>query len=632
LKTAWRWLAGIAVGVVVLALAVALAAALWFDGDAIKGEIEARVERKTGLRLSIRGDLSLSVFPSPGIRVGHAAVANPPGFGSGTMAEFDALSLRLRLKPLLGGTVALDAVVVEGLKLHLARDASGRRNYEALLAPAGTGKPPPLLPAVGGVTLVNGTIRYDDQMSGETLGISDLEFHSGPLSPRRAVPVTAKFRLRHPDRGLEGDASIAAELSMDASLKSFALEPIALTAAIRGGKIPGDGWRLQSEGGLRYDAETRKLSLVNLDLAATGAGLMDTPARLRIARAEADLGAGTARLDHFTLSALELELDGDLAVEAPGAAPRMAGSIRLAPFDPRRLLARLGRPPANEDRDGWPKAVALKGGVSGDNHRVALDPLELTLDGIRVLGRMDLGFGPPWPLTLALGVHGLSAAEAVALTLSGSGRAGEEPSSYEFSDLQLRLGTLTARGEVQLRAAGDGPNVTASVEVPAFDARALLASLGLPLPETRDPETLTRAAARAVVTGGPADLLVDPLELALDDTRLAGSVSVSDAFGDSPAVGFALGADALDTRRYLPFTLPETEQGAGVPASVALLQGLRLNGRLRLGTLVVGEVTLNDVELTARSRNGRLELRSGSLPGPAIAGPVAAPQSLAPAP
>ena len=633
MKTTLRWLAGIAAGVTVLALAVALAAAWWFDSDVLKTEIEARVEKETGLALSISGDLSLSLFPGVGVELGHTALANAPGFGGESLAEFEALSLRLRLKALLGGTVALDAVVVEGLKVRLVRDASGRHNYDALLAPAdGTGDPSPALLAFGGLTLVDAALSYDDRTSGETLRITHLNFRSGPLSVRRPVPVAAQFQYSHPARRLEGDASIEAELSIDETLKSYSLRSVALAAALRGPEASGGGLRLQSQSDLRYDATTRRFSLENLELAAADPRFIDTPIRLRIPRAAVDLKAGTASLERFAVRALELDIHGDLAVSAADADPTVTASIRVEPFNPRQLLARLGRPPAETDGDGWPKEARLESGVSGDTRGVTLDPFALTLDGTRISGRIDLGLSAEWPLAVALRADGPWGVrnDPLALTLRGSGRAGEAASSYRFSDLELGLGSLIARGEIQVRAADGGPNMIASLELPAFDARALLGKLGVPVPDTQDPKALTRLAARAVVTGSDADLVLDPLTLELDDTQVSGSVSVSDALSQSPAVNFTFRADALDTRRYLPFTLPGSEQGAAAPGFLAGLRSLDLNGRLRLGRLVVGDVTLDDVELVARSRNGRLELRSGSLPPmPSAGGPIAASGPLA---
>jgi hypothetical protein len=623
LKTALRWLAGIAAGVIVLALAVALSAAWWFDSDALKREIEIRVEKETGLALSITGELSLSLFPRPGVKVGHTALANAPGFGVGGMAEFQALSLRLRLKPLLQGTAALDAVVVEGLKLHLVRDATGRHNYDALRAPSGgSGNPPPGLLAMGGVTLVDAALTYDDRISGETLRITNLDFHSGPLSAHGPVPVAAHFRYNHPARGVEGDASIRAGLTMGESLKRFRLESIALAAAIRGAEIPGGELRLQSEGGLIYEAMTRMLSLDNIQLDAIDPSLMDSPIRLRIPRAVADLGAGTASTEGFFLRALEVDIQGDLAVSAPGAGATVTGSIRILPFNPRGVFARLGGTAMEKDPERWPNEAQLESGFSGDNRSVTLDPFVLTLDGTQISGRIDFGFAPEWPLTVALRTDGPWGArdDPVALSLRGSGSAGAVASIYRFSDIELRLGSLTARGEVQVRADDDPPQMTATLELPAFDPRALLGQLGIPLPETRDPEALTRLAARAVVSGDEKDLELDPLTLALDDTQVSGSVSVADAFSESPAVSFALRADALDTRRYLPFKLPGTEQEAAAPASLGVLQSLNLNGSLRFGALVIGDVTLDDVEVVSRSRSGRLELRSGPNPPTASSG------------
>jgi AsmA protein len=172
---------------------------------------------------------------------------------------------------------------------------------------------------------------------------------------------------------------------------------------------------------------------------------------------------------------------------------------------------------------------------------------------------------------------------------------------------------VSARGKIELNASGEIPTYTASLELPSFDPRALLDHLGQAAPETGDPKALTRLSASAVVTGSGTDLILEPLTLKLDDTQVTGTLSVSDGLSESRAMKFDLRADALDSGRYLPFTFPGTEQEAPTLASLGALWSLDLNGRLRLEALTVGDVIIDDVEVVARSRSGRLELQSGSV-------------------
>jgi AsmA protein len=96
-----------------------------------KDEITARVEAATGRQLTIAGDIGLSVFPWLGLELNQASLANPPGFGGEPFARVDRMKIRARLLPLLERRLEVDRVELDGLRLHLVRDAEGRANWEA---------------------------------------------------------------------------------------------------------------------------------------------------------------------------------------------------------------------------------------------------------------------------------------------------------------------------------------------------------------------------------------------------------------------------------------------------------------------------------------------------------------------
>ncbi len=612
----FKWLIAVAAGIAALALALVLALTWLFDANAYKSEIESWVEKETGLALSLAGGVSLSLFPRLGVEVGRAALRNPPGFGAGNLAEFEALALRVNLGSLLAGAVVPDLVAVEGLKVRLVRAAPGRHNYDPLLAPRdGAGGPPPAVLAFGGLTLANAELSYQDQTSGETFSITDLNFRSGPFSAGRSASVAARFQFSHSAHSGQGQASVEAELSLDQALRLYRLTLLGAELTLAGPGTFRRGFQLRSTGNAGYDAKTRVLSLESLEIAATIPDIIDAPVRIRVPKAAVDLPAGTATMQRFSVTALDLDIRGELGVSALGTDPSLKGNIRLAGFNPRQLLARLGGPPPDTAADGWPNEARLETRVSGDRRGLTLDPVALTLDGIRVAGRIDLEFAPEWPLMTALRVEGLTGTrgDPLALTLSGSGRAPAEASAYRVDDLELTLGPVTARGKIELNVSGDVPTYTASLQLPSFDPRALLDHLGQAAPETGDPKALTRLSASAMVTGSGADLILEPLTLKLDDTRITGTLNVSDGLSESRALNFDLRADALDSGRYLPFTFPGTEQGSPALASFGALPSLELNGRLRLDAVIVGDVIIDNVEVVARSRGGRLELQSGSV-------------------
>ena len=96
-------------------------------------------------------------------------------------------------------------------------------------------------------------------------------------------------------------------------------------------------------------------------------------------------------------------------------------------------------------------------------------------------------------------------------------------------------------------------------------------------------------------------------------------------------MSFSLRADALNAKRYLPVASAESEPGAAGWTSLAFLDALKLNGRVGVDALIVGNWVMNDVQIEARTRNGRLELMTGSAPRGPVAGHIAGALPLKPA-
>lgn len=622
MKRIFKWTAAVIAGVLVLALAVAVAVAWLFDADGYKPKIQARVQKEIGRALSIEGELSLSFFPGVGLDVGRTVLGNPPGFNGGDFAEFESMSVQVKLLPLLRGNVEVDRLIIDGLSVHLLRSAAGQPNYDDLIergkTPGGT---PPAALALGGLTLKDASISYDDRQTGKTLRMTDLQLHAGAFSAPGPVPIAAGFTFENSVFDAEGRVSINTELLIDPPSQSIGARPFAMNVGLRGSGVPAGQLDLEATAGARYDLGTRSLSLSDVEIASKIPGVGAAPVHLSVPNAVVDLAAQNASLKSFNVTALGLVIGGDLVASALGAEPSVTGHLRLEHFSPRDLMARLGRPLPDDDGARFPNDAHLQADVSSDRHGVSLEGIDAAVDGVQIKGRIALGFASELPLsvTLSINLPEKIPGEPAHIALRGTGRVSPASSIYQADNFELTLGPLIARGAITLNAKTEDLSYTAALDLPEFDARALLEHLGQKVPETRDPRALTRVRAEAAIHGNAERMVLDPLTLGLDDTRVEGTLSVSELFSERRSVNFELEGDALDTGRYLPPGSRDRATAAAAAGSAAALpvdawQDLTLNGRIRFRALVVGDTTLNNVELVARSKNAPPEPRSESAP------------------
>ncbi|NIR32192.1 MAG: AsmA family protein [Gammaproteobacteria bacterium] len=147
---------------------------------------------------------------------------------------------------------------------------------------------------------------------------------------------------------------------------------------------------------METDLDAQRYGMRNLEIEGEvdGEALEGKPMTLRLAAdAEADLGADVLTVSGLELAAGELMTTGDLEVHQLTGKPQLQGAIKVAPFNPRELLARLGQP-APETTD--PKALTrfeFSANLKGTPKRVDLDPLSLTLDYTTLTGKLGVAPG-----------------------------------------------------------------------------------------------------------------------------------------------------------------------------------------------------------------------------------------------
>jgi AsmA protein len=162
----------------------------------------------------------------------------------------------------------------------------------------------------------------------------------------------------------------------------------------------------------------------------------------------------------------------------------------------------------------------------------------------------------------------------------------QDLSALEVAQYAITFGGFKAEGSAR-GTLGAQPKVGGKIETNTFDLRALLTSVGIAAPKTTDAAALGRLqfAANWAFDAGAID--VDPLTLALDDTRFSGHFRR--AAGDDPVGEFALRGDILDIARYIP---PPDPASAPFVLPTAALKQLKFRGSVELE-----RATLDDIEM-----------------------------------
>jgi hypothetical protein len=140
-----KWIL-IAAGALVLLVAGALAVLPWLvDAPRVQAYVAQAASQALGRPVRF-ASLSVSAFPTPGVRLKGLQVGEDPRFGNQPFLVVDEGRFRLRLRPLLSGRVELTDLTLEKLRVEIIDDA-GRLNVASLGPAPAAGRPAPRAPA-----------------------------------------------------------------------------------------------------------------------------------------------------------------------------------------------------------------------------------------------------------------------------------------------------------------------------------------------------------------------------------------------------------------------------------------------------------------------------------------------------
>lgn len=288
-----RYLAFVLGGLCTAAATGALFLYASFDGARLAAELSQFTRQRYQRSLRFEGPLELSMFPRLVLKVPRGSLSGRAG--EGDFLAFEKATLGVRLMPLLARQVVIERVEVDGLRVALQRDRSGRLNAADLLAPAAEGAAP-LEFAAASLAVRNGALTWNDQASGRALALTELDLASGRLAARAEGHLELSGRLTQ--------ASPVTDVRLSAE-SSYRLDPDARPAQL-------DALRAGLHGQLAGQPDVElALSVPRLKLALEGASAESVEAVFKQAgqQLRARLGSVAAHDGEWTAERLGTELD-----------------------------------------------------------------------------------------------------------------------------------------------------------------------------------------------------------------------------------------------------------------------------------------------------------------------------------
>lgn len=204
--------------------------------------------------------------------------------------------------------------------------------------------------------------------------------------------------------------------------------------------------------------------------------------------------------------------------------------------------------------------------------------------------------------------------------LGASGDIDLEAGRFGLDNVSLQSAGLTVTGNIDGTGLHDRLAYNGRITVAEFSPRSVLQQLELHPPKTQAGSALTSASFDAQFEGGAHVVHFKQIAARLDQSTLSGTVDVRH-FAD-PRYGFNLSLDTLNVDHYLPpgsavqaqTSRPaETGGGAAQKAAefdLAPLHHLRMQGRLRIGSLTMANLSIHDAAAQMSAADSVLRVAS----------------------
>jgi AsmA protein len=558
-------------GVLVAAL-LAIAAAVFFlvDPNEYRDTLAEAAQSAIGRELKIEGDLGLALMPCCSVTIGEASLANPDGFAGGMLATVHSAALSLKLVPLITERrIEIGRVVVDGLALDLVSDQQGRTNWtidQSATSTPDAGEPGSGIPEIRleGVELRDSSIRYRDLASGDEFLLTGIEVTTGAYTGAEPVSISGATKLALPA------SDVSAEIGFE-GIVSFTQDDAAVVVSGLATTID-----LKATGGEPYAAEL-KASAGDMTLSDDGDVRMSAVAADGTYTSGGTVLNGGLNADLLWLSDSEVRVPG-LEIRGDYQAGDLAasGTAKLGPVlvSGGGQLVNIERVDASVDA----RLPALPGGTA--TGRVTIASVS-TKDGGENSELTGLAFD-------------LSAAGTQALFKGG--------------------GIVGANTVLEGR-----------IRVPPFSPRTLIVEAGGTEPVTSDAEVLRSMSLDGDLSLGNDSIGIDDLTVKIDDTTAKGFFRLASI--ERQSLRFDLVGDAIDLDRYLAPAEADGDDEAAAPVDnvklpVEALRELRMGGRIKLRSVHIDGMDLQDLVVNVVARNGDVrvqplkgKLYSGSFDG-----------------
>ncbi len=242
--------------VLVSLLFIAVAAGIFvatFDANLYKQDLSDLVRQQTGRELQFFGDVSLTIYPALGMKLGAMSLSNAPGFGAQSMVKINKASISVDVASLITFSPQVDQLLLQDLEINLQKNKAGKTNWDDLIKTQ-TAEPSAVVEstakvtdadssnikiegAFGGINMQNARLLWKDEQTGVEYRISDLDFTTGRITADAPFALQLHMVLQTAD-GIDANIDLSGQIQYLINEAVLNITDLSLDIAAQGSMLP----------------------------------------------------------------------------------------------------------------------------------------------------------------------------------------------------------------------------------------------------------------------------------------------------------------------------------------------------------------------------------------------------------
>jgi len=384
------------IALIVLALVLVV---VFVDPNDYRDDIERIVQNETGRKLTLSGELKLSIFPWLALETGAASLADAPGFGDEPFVSIQDARVSVRVLPLLRGKVEVGTVTLEQPRIRLITDASGRNNWADLgksepTEPAPEQGAPTEVPTIAGLAINDASVTIENRQERSRSVVRDFNLTTGRLASGEPFDFKTSFVFDQGD-ALSVKVQMTSEVTADLAANVHRLAEPVIDLTLTGQGYPQDGIPVQIRASaIQSDIGREVHRLDGLVVTTTWKGdgfpAAGVPISLQAKELVANLANQTLESQELYADVAGAKLNAMLAGNEILDAPRLTGRLTLAPVELRSWLPKLGIELPKTRDDAVFRKLSFASNVEMTKTSAELKNITLDLDDTTATGSLAI--------------------------------------------------------------------------------------------------------------------------------------------------------------------------------------------------------------------------------------------------